>query len=309
MKSIVSLVKSPYNGVDIKNNLLQVANLAGFKPPSSVNSIALKLNLCYYWNSSTGQTTDPKLVEALIDILKEKYGADVEINLVEADASAMRTKYAFRLLGFETLAERKKVNLLNLSKDAIKERTIEVNGQNLTLKIPQTLLSSDLFINLPKLKVMRATHMSCAMKNLFGAIAYPRKLVYHNVLAETIVAANTILKPHINIVDGLVALGRFPIRLNLLMAGEKAFSIDWIAAQIMGFNPSRIKFLNLAVKEQLGKPQEIVVTGEKIKEFSKVFPRESNLYSKVNIKMQFMLLKTYRRIVGDIIPPSLEDNA
>jgi uncharacterized protein (DUF362 family) len=267
MKSTVSLVKSPYNGVGVKKNLLQVMNLAGFKPLSSVNSIALKLNLCYYWNSSTGQTTDPKLVEALIDFLKEKHGADVE------------------------------------------KRTIEVNGQNLILKIPQTLLNSDLFINLPKLKVMRATHISCAMKNLFGAIAYPRKIVYHNALAETIVAANAILKPNLNIVDGLVALGHSPVRLNLLMAGENAFSIDWIAAQIMGFNPWRINFLKLAIKKQLGKPQEIVVVGEKMKTFSKVFPRENNFYSKAKIKMQFVLLKTYRRIVGDIIPPSLEDNA
>ena len=307
MKSTVSLVKSPYNGVGVKKNLLQVMNLAGFKPLSSVNSIALKLNLCYYWNSSTGQTTDPKLVEALIDFLKEKHGADVEINLVEADASAMRTKYAFRLLGFEALAERKKVNLLNLSKDAIKERNIEVNGQNLTLKIPQTLLNSDLFINIPKLKVMRATHISCAMKNLFGAIAYPRKLVYHNALAETIVAVNTILKPHLNIVDGMVALGRFPVRLNLLMGGEKAFSIDWIAAQIMGFNPRKIKFLKLAVKEQLGNPHEIVITGEKMEKFSKIFPKENNLYSKAKMKLQLVLLKTYRRIIGDIVPPNLED--
>jgi uncharacterized protein (DUF362 family) len=307
MKDIVSLVKSKYNGADIEENLSKVINLAGVKPLSSVNSIALKLNLCYYWNASTGQTTDPKLTEAMIDFLREQYGADVEINLVEADASAMRTKYAFRLLGFEALAARKKVNLLNLSKAETEERSAEVNGQNLTLKIPKILLNSDLFVNLPKLKVMRATHLSCAMKNLFGAIAYPRKLIYHNVLAETIVAVNKILKPHLNIVDGLVALGRFPVRLNLLIAGEKTFSIDWVAAQVMGFKPSRIKFLKLAIKEQLGTSKEIVVAGAAIEDFSRIFPRESNLYSRVKMKMQFMFLNTYHRVIGDIIPPSLED--
>jgi uncharacterized protein (DUF362 family) len=307
MKDIVSLVKSKYNGADIEENLSKVINLAGVKPLSSVNSIALKLNLCYYWNASTGQTTDPKLTEAMIDFLREQYGADVEINLVEADASAMRTKYAFRLLGFEALAARKKVNLLNLSKAETEERSAEVNGQNLTLKIPKILLNSDLFVNLPKLKVMRATHLSCAMKNLFGAIAYPRKLIYHNVLAETIVAVNKILKPHLNIVDGLVALGRFPVRLNLLIAGENTFSIDWVAAQVMGFKPSRIKFLKLAIKEQLGTSKEIVVAGAAIEDFSRIFPRESNLYSRVKMKMQFMFLNTYHRVIGDIIPPSLED--
>jgi uncharacterized protein (DUF362 family) len=306
MQNYISLVKSSNKGANIKQPLSEALNLIGFKPKSSVNTVAVKVNLCYYWNASTGFTTDPRLVEVLIDHLRETYGNDVEIKIVEADASAMRTKYAFPLLGYTRLAERKKVALFNLSDDVIEEREVQVNNRKIGFKVPRMLLQSDLFINVPKLKIMRETHITCAMKNIFGCIAYPRKVIYHPFLEEAIVGINKILKPHLNVVDGLVALGCFPVRLNLLMASENSFSVDWVAAQVMGYEPSQIKFLNLATKEALGNPKNIKVLGEKIETFRKDFPTENNFFARVKMRLQSSLLKTYSRISGDIIPPALE---
>jgi uncharacterized protein (DUF362 family) len=307
MLTNVSLVKTGTNGRSLKVDVAKALDLIGFTFPPKVNTIIIKLNLCYYWNASTGQTTDPQYVSAVIDHLREIYGDDVEIQLAEADASAMKTKYTFPILGYTTLAEQKKVKLLNLSEDAVQEKEIQVNGSKIALKVPKSLLQSDLFINMPKLKVMRATHISCAMKNLFGAIAYPRKVTYHPQLAETIVAINTVLKPNLNLVDGLVALGRFPVKLNLIMAGTNTFAVDWTAAQIMGYKPSGIKFLKEAIKENLGNPRDIHVVGEKIENFSKDFPTENNFNARLKMGLQLSFIKGYSRIAGDIIPPSLDD--
>jgi uncharacterized protein (DUF362 family) len=303
----VSLVKSHNDTANVKQALSEALNLIDYKSKSSINTIAIKVNLCYYWNASTGYTTDPRLVEALIDHLREIYGNDVEIKIVEADASAMRTKYAFPILGFDRLAEQKKVALFNLSEDVIEEKEVQVNNRKIVFQVPRTLLQSDLFINAPKLKTMRETHITCALKNIFGCIAYPRKVTYHPFLEEAIVGINKILKPHLNVVDGLVALGRFPVRLNLLMASEDSFSVDWVAAQVMGYKPSQIKFLNLATKEALGNPKNIKVLGEKIETFRKDFPTENNFVARVKMGLQLSLLKTYSRISGDIIPPSIEE--
>jgi len=46
----------------------------GFK--KGVKKIAIKPNLCYYWKSTTGETTDPHLVEAIIDVLRMKCEVD-----------------------------------------------------------------------------------------------------------------------------------------------------------------------------------------------------------------------------------------
>lgn len=306
MVSKVSIVKANWDATNIKEHLSLAVDLIDFKPENYVSSVAIKPNLCYYWNAATGQTTDPAIVSGIIDYLREKIGPDVRITIVEADASAMQTKYAFPLLGYTKLAEEKKVDLLDLSEDAIEEREIKVNGSNISFKVPRTLLESDLFINVPKMKIMRDTHISCALKNVFGCIALPRKIIYHPFLEEAIVGVNEILKPDLNLVDGLVALGRFPVRLGLIMAGKASFSVDWAAAQIMGFNPSRIKFLQLAIKESLGKPEDVVVCGERIETFRKNFPSENNAISRVKMRLQFSLLKAYRTFSGDIIPPMLE---
>lgn len=306
MQNLVSLTKSE-SGAGVVRNFDKALELIGFKSPSSVNTISIKPNLCYYWNASTGQTTDPQLVGELIDYLRETYGADVEIRVAEADASAMQTKIAFRLLGYSQLAAEKKVQLINLSEDAIEDREIRVRNEKIIIKVPKTLLNSDLFINMPKLKIMRATHITCAMKNLFGAIALPRKAIYHPFLAQTIVGVNKILKPHLNLVDGIVALGTYPVRLNLIMAGASTFAVDWVAAQIMGYNPSRIEFLKLAIKEDLGRPGDIHAVGEEIETFRKHFPTENNFVARTKMSLQFSLIRTYSRIVGDIIPPYIGD--
>ena len=306
---VVSLVRTHSSEVEIKDSIGKALDLIDFKKEGSVRSVDIKANLCYYWHTSTGHTTDPKVVGGIIDCIRDRYGVEPHIRVVEADGTAMRTKHAFLMLGYEKLAREKNVELFNLSRDEIREDEVCVNGRKIKFKIPQSILKCDLFINVPKLKILKETKITCALKNIYGCIAYPRKIIYHPFLNEAIIGINKILQPDLTIVDGIVALSRFPSKLNLIMASRDPFSIDWIAAKIMGFNPSKIKFLKLAIKEELGKPQEIVVVGEKMKKFSKVFPRESNLYSKAKIKIQFVLLKAYRRIVGDIIPPSLENNA
>ena len=54
--------------------------------------ILIKPNLCYYWDYSTGQTTDPRVVSAIIDVIRERVGNDVDICVAESDASAMKTR-------------------------------------------------------------------------------------------------------------------------------------------------------------------------------------------------------------------------
>jgi uncharacterized protein (DUF362 family) len=303
---VVSLVWTHSSEEDIKDSIGKALDLMGFKPDGSVKSVDIKVNLCYYWHASTGYTTDPRVVGGLIDYVRERYGKDVHIRVVEADGTAMRTKYAFLMLGYEELAKRKNVELFNLSQDEIKEEKVRVNGHEISYQIPQSLLKSDLFINVPKLKIMRETKITCALKNIYGCIAYPRKIIYHPILNEAIVGINKILRPNLTIVDGIVALGRFPIKLGLIMASRDPFSIDWIASQIMGFNPSKVEFLKIALREKLGNLDGVETRGEDMVSFMKLFPKGSFFSSKHWWNVQFKLFNLYAKLVGDVVPPMLE---
>jgi uncharacterized protein (DUF362 family) len=306
MMRLVSLVKTSSNEA-LVNSISKALALIDFKPISLVNSILMKVNLCYYWKANTGYTTDPKLVSSLIDYFKGVFGENLKIMIAEADATAMRVKHSFKMLEYEKIAMEKNVELVNLSEcDAI-EKAVTVKNRKIEFKIPSILEKTDLFINIPKLKVMRATKITCAMKNLFGCIAYPQKIIYHPMLHEAIVGINKILNPHLTIVDGIVGLGKYPVKLNLIMAGTNTFSIDWVAARIMGYNPKRVNFLKLGIEEGLGNPNQIITVGEEPEAFRKRFPSEGLLSSKLwNIQVE--LLKMYCKVTGDIIPPVMEEN-
>jgi uncharacterized protein (DUF362 family) len=305
--TVVGLVHVNDSSKELKNSIMAALDLVDFKFNPSVNSVIIKPNLCYYWNSSTGYTTDPRIVASIIDIVREKCGEHVSIKVAEADASAMRTKFAFPVLGYSKLAEDKKIELLNLSEDELVETSVSVNNRDLSFKVPQSLLKADLLINVPKLKILRATKITCAMKNMFGANGVPRKNKYHPFLEEAIVGINKLLRPHLTIVDGIIALGRHPVRLNLIMASKDPFSVDWVSSKLMGYNPAKVKFLKLSIKEKIGNPTGITTKGANLTEFQRIFPQQNFSSSKYWWNIQFYLVKAYQKLSGDIIPPALEE--
>lgn len=305
MGDVVSLIRTKNSKEEIKSSIGKALDLINFKPKGSVKVVDIKVNLCYYWHASTGCTTDPLVVGGIIDCVRERYG-DVHIRVVEADATAMRTKHAFLMLGYERLAEEKNVELFNLSEDELREEKSCVNGVEIRFQVPTSLFKSDLLINVPKLKTLSETKFSCALKNIYGCIAYPKKIVYHSVLDEAIVGINKILRPHLTIVDGVVALGKYPTKLGLIMASRDPFSVDWVAAQIMGFNPSKVKFLKIAIKENIGNLDGLEIRGENIAIFQKYFPKVGFFSSKQWWSTLYKIFRLYISLTGDVIPPMLE---
>lgn len=71
-----------------------------------------------------GATTDPRIVESLICILKNK-GAK-EIYIVESDTIFRKANEVFEKLGYKDLAQRTNVKLVNLSLEDTVE--MEVDG-------------------------------------------------------------------------------------------------------------------------------------------------------------------------------------
>ena len=279
--------------------------IGSYDMPDDVNNVSIKPNLCYYWKPSTGYTTDPRIVSSIIDNLRHIYGTDLNISIVEADATGMRVKHAFTMLDYGKLAESKKVKLINLSEDKCEKINLNINGADVKFSVPKTITETDLFINVPKMKIMRETHITGAMKTLFGCISETKKIRYHKILSETIVAVNKVVKPDINIMDGIYALSEYPVKLNTLMASDDAYFMDCVAAKIMGYDPDKIKFLKLARKEGLGEPRNLEVIGD-LESIRVAFPKVNNMIYRNSFKVLLFLLKIYSNIVNDVVPPMLE---
>ena len=309
IKSILASVKSKsFTYEDISEVVARVIGQLDFCFNRDFDSVVIKPNLCYYWDYSTGETTDPRVVSAIIDAIRHRLGSDVDIVVAEADASAMRTKHAFKMLGYEELCERKQVKLVNLSKGDISEKEVLVKGKKFKLKVNSLLSESNLIINVPKLKYHRFVGSTCGLKNMFGAISTPRKYIYHPIIAQIIVGMNKLVKSDLTIVDGIIAKGKYPKNLGVLVASNSVLAADHTAAKILNFNPDRIAHLNLAKKENVDNIDnfEFIEDGVSLKEVKEMFPNPNHFQQKMSWTLQLKMLNVYSRIVGDTIPPALK---
>ncbi|MGD9130316.1 MAG: DUF362 domain-containing protein [Candidatus Bathyarchaeota archaeon] len=272
---------------DLTDAIIKALELINFNFGKKPKKVAIKTNMCYYWQSTTGETTDPKVIEAIIDVLRIKFNPD-EILVVESDATAMRAKHAFKTLGYEKLAAKKKVKLLNLCEEETLPVPNETSSISKKIKIPKILTEVDLFISVPKLKLHRLVGVTCSLKNQFGCIPVQRKVGFHNQLKEAIALINKHVPPDLIIVDGIIAGGKTPKKLDLIMASSDPVAVDSVAAKIAGFNPKRIKHIVESEKTGVGSTNFQCV-GDDIQHFINKFPRKGFVSSVA----RSVLLKVY----------------
>lgn len=274
--SLVSLTK--IRGVStesIKWAISESLDLIGYSWRKEVKSVVIKANLCYYWDYSTGQTTDPRFVAALIDLIREKSSSDTDIAIVESDASAMKCKYAFKMLGYEKLSQDRGVRLINLSEDKNDVKSVTCGGRAFRFLVPRAIQNADLRINIPKIKyTAREIKLTCALKNIFGCNPYQKKFRYHPQLGEVIVALNKAMNFDLCIIDGNIVSGIQPRKMGLVVASQDSVAIDAVAAEIAGINLRSIKYLQLAKREGLGNTA-FVAKGESISYFKSRYPRKT----------------------------------
>ena len=249
--SLVSLVK--IRRKQFKKAIIDSLQLIDYKFPK-VQNIVIKPNMCYYWDYTTGCTTDPQFVGSLIEVLREQIYPNVNISLVESDASAMKCNHAFKILGYDKLAQQYNVPLINLCNEKSDKATTTVGKTKVTLQVPHIIKDADLKINVTKIKYsMEKIKVTCALKNIFGCIPYPQKYRYHPFLSEVIVAANKLMKFDLCLVDGQIIQGAQTRKMDMAMASTDQVALDAVAAKLAGVNPKSIKYLQMASKEGLGR--------------------------------------------------------
>jgi uncharacterized protein (DUF362 family) len=295
--SLVGFAKVSNNTVDsMRQAILDCLAAINYSFEKEVKNVVIKPNLCYYWDYTTGQTTDPRFTAALIDAIRKKTTVK-EISLVESDASAMKCKHIFKMMGYVKLAEEYNVKLVNLSEDTCEATKVTVNNHPFTVKVPKTIRDADLKINVPKIKyTMEEIKITCALKNIFGCNPYPKKFQYHPRLGEVIVAVNKAMKFDLCIIDANTVSGIQPRRLGLVMSSKDPVAIDAAAARIAGVRPRSMKYLQLAQKEGLG-TTSFTARGISPTYFYQRYPRK-NVTKKVMAKAYGLItrLKLGKRI-------------
>lgn len=215
--------------------------------------VGIKPNLVEAKPASLGATTHPELVEGVIEFLQ---GIGVKkITIMEGSWVGDDTREAFRVCGYQDLAQRKGVNLLDLKTDVAVQRKTSL----FDLKVCKSPLEVDYFINMPVMKGHCQTRITCALKNMKGCIPDAEKRRYHRLgLHEPIAAVNSILRPDLILVDALngdltFEGGGSPVPMDRILIGKDPVLVDTWAAQTMGWKKEEIKYIELAEKLGIGR--------------------------------------------------------
>lgn len=237
--------------VEMVKELLEKINAAGLIPPGA--RIGLKPNLVVARPAREGATTSPEVVEGAIQYLQE-HGFN-ELVILEGSWVGDTTQKAFRVCGFTELAEKYRVDLVDLQKDSFHVRRV---GE-LEISVCDELSRIDFLINFPVLKGHCQTKITCALKNLKGCIPNQEKRRFHTLgLHKPIAYLNKAIKTNLIIVDGLngdldFEEGGNPVPMDRILVGTDPVLVDSYVAQLMGYEAEEIEYIRLAAELGVGR--------------------------------------------------------
>jgi len=231
--------------------LMQRADITSLLRPAM--RVVLKPNLVVPSPADNGATTHPEIAEGVIRYLRDNGIADITI--AEGAWVGASTKSGFQGCGYQELADRWDVKLVDTKRDPVRK----VRVRDMDLSLCRTTLDADFLINLPVLKGHCQTDMTCCLKNLKGCIPDSEKRRFHSMgLHKPIAILASALKPHLHIVDSICGdltfeEGGNPVQSNRLLLGFDPVLLDSYGAALMGYRPDEIEHLRLAASYGAGR--------------------------------------------------------
>ena len=216
--------------------------------------VVLKPNIVGAFTAESAAVTHPALVDAVINVLREKNVEDITV--AEGPGVGQDVDTSFKVSGYTKLCERLDVPLVDLNTC---ER-VEVEWAFGKIKLPKIIRDADFYINVAKMKTHGQTKVTLAMKNQKGLLLAEDKKKFHMQwgLHKPIAELAKIISPDLNIVDGVVGMGgEGPLRgekmrSGLLVYGRNIVEVDAASVLLMGFNPDEVEHIKIGREEGIG---------------------------------------------------------
>ncbi len=217
--------------------------------------VVLKPNLLAARKPEQAVTTDPALIQAVVDWLRERGVTDITL----ADSpggpyNEMRLRSVYAAARMDTLTGVK----LNYGTGSAQ---VDQPRGRVCRRFPviDPVREADYLINLPKVKTHGMTVVSLGIKNLFGVIPGLEKPAIHcrcpgwEEFAGMLLDLADLVPPAVTLVDGMLAMegdgpaGGDPRELGYTFASRDLFTLDWfLAGRVMGLGPENIPMLRQA---------------------------------------------------------------
>ncbi len=215
--------------------------------------VAIKPNLCTTIpNRMRAANTSLDVIESVIKVLQSKTN---NIVVVEGDGPRHTADQAFEVSGLVNLARETGVRLLNLCNDQLVTEHHPFLGDIL---FPRTLLDSEVLISLPTLKTHALTYFTGSIKNLWGCVPRPDRILYHRFIDRYLTDLCRKFPPRISVMDGIIGMDqRGPVNgrprdLGIVLASRDPVALDAASMRVVRLDPAQCSHIRLAADEGLG---------------------------------------------------------
>ncbi len=234
--------------------------------------VLLKPNMVEPSRRISHMTTHPAMVVAAAEVFRN-WGAVVSVG--EAPGHVRDTEMALVESGVADAVKDAGTPFADLNYEAVAWRPNRGGRSKLDgFWFPRSVAEANFVVSMPKMKTHHWMGLTATMKNLYGVLpglvyGWPKNVLHHAGIPQTVYDINASLPKLIGIVDGIDCMeGDGPILgsrkpMGLVLVGANLPAIDATVARIMGLAPQRVPYLTLA-EDRLGPIDEsrIEQTGE-----------------------------------------------
>ena len=272
----------------------QAVGLAGGFDPRG-KTVLLKPNLLNASDPDRAVTTHPEVLRAAVRLCRERGAARI---LVGESPGWQGIEEVARKTGVRAVVEEEGAEWADFSE------TVEVRvpeGRVVRrFGLARAAVEADLLVSLPKLKTHKLLFFTGAAKNLFGIVPglgksgyhlrFPERRDFGAMITDLVLAA----KPAFALMDAVVGMegpgpgNGTPRRLGLLLASRDCLALDWVASELIGYQPENIPYLADARDRGLLDPDEVRVEGldparERVPDYKRIHVPHDNDFFRAHL--------------------------
>jgi uncharacterized protein (DUF362 family) len=267
------------------------------------DKVLIKINTVIPVPANAGFTTDPRMLEALIELVKEQNPARIQIG--ERCAMGGDTRKAMEVCGIAAVAERTGVELYPFDNAPFEMYKIDRPISFNEFPVPSAVREADVYIGLPKMKVHLHTTFTGAMKLQFGNLPDYDWMVrcHRDDISQKIVNLTRAANPKWFVMDSLYACqGNGPFSavnddlikdFNTICGGRDPVAVDTVCEALMDWDypGTNVPSTVLGAAEGLGtnRMDEIELTGVALAGVKRRFRKQNNIlqgqFPNVNVTM------------------------